>query len=234
MRREGFNLSAWGLRHGALVAFAMLLSLMLGALAYFQLGRAEDPNLTIKVMTIDVAWPGATTRDLEQQVVEKISRTLQEVPSFDYVQSYVRPGQATIFLVLHDSTRKAQIEESWYQARKRVGDIRHTLPEDIQGPFFNDDFGDTFGSIYAFHADGFDDVRMKQVLLAARERVLEVPDVSKVLVLGVQEPRFFVEFSHARLAQLGIAPMQLLDSLRRQNTVEPGSSREHGHVSISV
>ena len=107
MRREGFNLSAWGLRHGALVAFAMLLSLMLGALAYFQLGRAEDPNLTIKVMTIDVAWPGATTRDLEQQVVEKISRTLQEVPSFDYVQSYVRPGQATIFLVLHDSTRKA-------------------------------------------------------------------------------------------------------------------------------
>ena len=125
MRREGFNLSAWGLCHGALVAFAMLLSLMLGALAYFQLGRAEDPNLTIKVMTIDVAWPGATTRDLEQQVVEKISRTLQEVPSFDYVQSYVRPGQATIFLVLHDSTRKAQIEESWYQARKRVGDIRH-------------------------------------------------------------------------------------------------------------
>ncbi len=234
MRREGFNLSAWGLRHGALVAFAMLLSLMLGALAYFQLGRAEDPNLTIKVMTIDVAWPGATTRDLEQQVVEKISRTLQEVPSFDYVQSYVRPGQATIFLVLHDSTRKAQIEESWYQARKRVGDIRHTLPEDIQGPFFNDDFGDTFGSIYAFHADGFDDVRMKQVLLAARERVLEVPDVSKVLVLGVQEPRFFVEFSHARLAQLGIAPMQLLDSLRRQNTVEPAGVVEGARARIHI
>lgn len=230
--RDAFNLSAWGLRHGTLVAFAMILSLALGALAYFKLGRAEDPSLAIKVMTIDVAWPGATTRDLEQQVVEKIQRSLQEVPNFDYVQSYIRPGQATVFLVLHDSTRRAQIEESWYQARKRVGDIRHTLPEGIQGPFFNDDFGDTFGSIYAFHADGFDDVRMKQVLLAARERILEVPDVSKVLVLGVQEPRFFVEFSHTRLAQLGIAPPQLLDSLRRQNVVEPAGVVEGARARI--
>lgn len=232
MREDTFNLSAWGLRHGTLVAFAMLLSLLLGALAYFQLGRAEDPNLTIKVMTIDVAWPGATTRDLEQQVVEKISRTLQEVPHFDYVNSYVRPGQATIFLVLKDSTRKIQIEESWYQARKRVSDIRHTLPEGIQGPFFNDDFGDTFGSIYAFHAEGFDDVRMKQVLLATRERMLEVADVSKVLVLGVQEPRFFIEFSHVRLAQLDIAPDELLDSLRRQNLVTPAGVVEGAKARI--
>lgn len=237
---ERFNLSAWGLRHGTLVVFAMILSLVLGTLAYFKLGRAEDPSLTIKVMTIEVAWPGATTRDLEQQVVEKIQRTLQEVPNYDYVQSYVRPGQATIFLVLKDWTRKAQIEESWYQARKRVGDMRHTLPDGIQGPLFNDDFGDTFGSIYAFHADGFDDVQMKQVLLAARERMLEVPDVSKVLVLGVQEPRFFIEFSHARLAQLGIAPQLLLDSLRRQNVVEPSGviegprARIHARVEGAV
>lgn len=230
--REGFNLSAWGLRHGTLVVFAMILSLLLGTLAYFNLGRAEDPSLTIKVMTIDVAWPGATTRDLEQQVVEKIQRTLQEVPNYDYVQSHVRPGQATVFLVLKDWTRKAQIEESWYQARKRVGDIRHTLPEGIQGPFFNDDFGDTFGSIYAFHADGFDDKQMKQVLLAARERMLEVPDVSKVLLLGVQEPQFHIEFSHARLAQLGIAPQQLLDSLRRQNVVAPAGVIEGGRARI--
>ncbi|EMK3529638.1 efflux RND transporter permease subunit [Pseudomonas aeruginosa] len=232
--REGFNLSAWGLRHGTLVVFAMILSLLLGALAYFQLGRAEDPSLTIKVMTIDVAWPGATTRDLEQQVVEKIQRTLQEVPNYDYVQSHVRPGQATIFLVLNDWTRKTQIDESWYQARKRVGDIRHTLPEGIQGPFFNDDFGDTFGSIYAFHADGFDDVQMKQVLLAARERMLEVPDVSKVLLLGLQEPRIHIEFSHARLAQLGIAPRQLLDALHRQNAVEPAGVVEGPHARIHV
>lgn len=238
--KQGFNLSAWGLRHSTLVVFAMILSLLLGTLAYFNLGRAEDPSLTIKVMTIDVAWPGAMTRDLEQQVVEKIQRTLQEVPNYDYVQSYVRPGQATIFLVLKDWTRKAQIDESWYQARKRVGDIRATLPEGVQGPFFNDDFGDTFGSIYAFRADGFDDIRMKQVLLAARERMLEVPDVSKVLLLGVQEPQIHVEFSHARLAQLGIAPQQLLDNLTRQNIVAPAGviegarSRIHARVDGTV
>jgi len=235
MNEEKFNLSAWGLSHGTLVAFAMLVSLILGTLAYFKLGRAEDPSLTIKVMTIDVGWPGATTREMEQQVVEKLQRTVQEVPHFDYVHSYVQPGKATLFLVLKDSTiRKADIEASWYQARKRVGDIRHTLPPEIEGPIFNDDFGDTFDSIYAFHADGFDDGQMKQVLLAARERLLQVPDVSKVMLLGVQEPRFYVEFSHVRLAQLGIAPAQILDSLRQQNSVAPAGVVEGNQARIAV
>jgi len=123
---ERFNLSAWGLRHGTLVAFAMLVSLILGTLAYFKLGRAEDPSLTIKVMTIDVGWPGATTREMEQQVVEKLQRTVQEVPHFDYVHSYVQPGKATIFLVLKDSTiRKADIEASWrYTPYPAAGDSR--------------------------------------------------------------------------------------------------------------
>ncbi|EKU38081.1 MULTISPECIES: efflux RND transporter permease subunit [Acinetobacter] len=229
---KGFNLSSWGLQHRTLIIFAMLLSLLLGTVAYFKLGRAEDPNLTIKVMTIDVNWPGATTRDLEQQVVEKIQRTLQEVPNYDYVQSYVRPGQATIFLVLKDWTRKSQIEESWYQARKRVNDIRQNLPSDIQGPFFNDDFGDTFGSIYAFHADGYDDVQMKQVLLSTRDHLLEVPDVSKVILLGVQEPRFYIEFNYAKLAQLNISPLDLVNELQKQNAVEPAGTFEGPHARI--
>ncbi|WP_431483688.1 efflux RND transporter permease subunit [Pseudomonas solani] len=234
-----FNLSAWSLRHGSLVVFCMLLSLIMGGVAYIQLGRAEDPSLTIKVMTIDVAWPGASTREIEQQVVERIQRTLQEVPNYDYSNGYVRPGQATIFLVLKDWTRKAQIEESWYQARKRIGDIRHTLPEGVQGPFFNDDFGDTFGSIYAFHADGFDDGEMKQVLLAARERLLELPDISKVLLLGLQDERFYIEFSHVRLAQLDITPQELFDALHRQNAVEPagtveGQSRIYARISGAI
>ncbi|WP_335973045.1 efflux RND transporter permease subunit [Acinetobacter calcoaceticus] len=229
---KGFNLSSWGLQHRTLIIFAMLLSLLLGTVAYFKLGRAEDPNLTIKVMTIDVNWPGATTRDLEQQVVEKIQRTLQEVPNYDYVQSYVRPGQATIFLVLKDWTRKSQIEESWYQARKRVNDIRQNLPKDIQGPFFNDDFGDTFGSIYAFHTDGFDDVQMKQVLLSTRDRLLQVPDVSKVILLGVQEPRFYIEFNYAKLAQLGISPLDLVNDLQKQNAVESSGTFEGPHARI--
>ncbi|MGQ7814993.1 efflux RND transporter permease subunit [Metapseudomonas furukawaii] len=230
----GFNLSAWSLRHGPLVTFGMLLSLILGVVAYMQLGRAEDPSLTIKVMTIDVAWPGASTREVEQHVVERIQRALQDVPNYDYSTSYLRPGQATVFLVLKDWTRKAQIEESWYQARKRIGDIRHTLPEGIQGPFFNDDFGDTFGSIYAFHADGFNDGQMKQVLLAARERLLELPDIAKVQLLGLQDERFYVEFSHARLAQLGMSPQNLLDALRRQNAVEPAGTFDGPHSRIFV
>ncbi|WP_265102727.1 efflux RND transporter permease subunit [Acinetobacter calcoaceticus] len=229
---KGFNLSSWGLQHRTLIIFAMLLSLLLGTVAYFKLGRAEDPNLTIKVMTIDVNWPGATTRDLEQQVVEKIQRTLQEVPNYDYVQSYVRPGQATIFLVLKDWTRKSQIEESWYQARKRVNDIRQNLPKDIQGPFFNDDFGDTFGSIYAFHTDGFNDVQMKQVLLSTRDRLLQVPDVSKVILLGIQEPRFYIEFNYAKLAQLGISPLDLVNDLQKQNAVESSGTFEGPHARI--
>ncbi|MEQ4616983.1 MAG: efflux RND transporter permease subunit [Corticimicrobacter sp.] len=216
-----FNLSAWGLRHAPLVLFGMILSVILGVLAYIDLGRSEDPEMTIMVMTLDVAWPGATTREMEQQVVEKLQRTLQEVPLYDNVRSYVRPGRATMFLTLQSWAKKDQIQESWYQARKRVGDMRHTLPEGVLGPYFNDDFGDTFGSIYVFHADGFDQAQMKQVLLSARERLLRVPDVSKVLMLGVQDQAYHVEFSPDRLARLGISPSQLLASLQQQNVVLP-------------
>lgn len=229
-----FNLSAWGLRHGALVLFAMLMSLVLGVQAYFQLGRSEDPEMTIMVMTLDVAWPGASTEEMQQQVVEKIQRTLQEVPYYDYVNSYVRPGRATLFLVLKDWAGKEAIHESWYQARKRVGDMLYTLPEGVIGPFFNDDFGDTFGSIYAFHADGFDDATMKQVLLAAREHVLALPDVSKATLLGVQDQRFYLEFSHARLAQLGLSPDQVLASLAQRNIVMPAGTVEGPRARIAA
>ncbi|MCB5362415.1 efflux RND transporter permease subunit [Pusillimonas sp. CC-YST705] len=229
-----FNLSAWGLRHAQLVVFGMILSVVLGVLAYFDLGRSEDPEMTIMVMVVDVAWPGATTTEMQQQVVEKIQRTLQEVPLYDYTRSYVRPGRATMFLTLKDWAKKDQIQESWYQARKRVGDIRHTLPEGVIGPFFNDDFGDTFGSIYVFHADGFDHAQMKQVLLSARERLLQVPDVSKVQLLGVQEQKFYVEFSPAQLAQLGLSPTQLLSSLQQQNIVMPAGIIEGPRSRIAM
>ncbi len=229
-----FNLSAWGLRHAQLLVFAMILSVVMGVLAYRDLGRSEDPEMTIMVMVADVAWPGATTDDMQQQVVEKIQRTLREVPLYDNVRSYVRPGRATMFLTLKDWAKKDQIQESWYQARKRVGDMRHTLPEGVLGPFFNDDFGDTFGSIYVFHADGFDQARMKQVLLSARERLLRVPDVSKVQLLGVQEQKFYVEFSPAQLAPLGISPSQLLASLQQQNVVMPAGAIEGPRSRIAM
>lgn len=229
-----FNLSAWGLRHAQLVVFGMILSVVMGVLAYRDLGRSEDPEMTIMVMVLDVAWPGATTTEMQEQVVEKIQRTLQEVPLYDNVRSYVRPGRATLFLTLQNWAKKDQIQESWYQTRKRVGDMRHTLPEGVLGPFFNDDFGDTFGSIYVFHADGFDQAEMKQVLLAAREHLLHVPDVSKVQLLGVQDQKFYVEFSPAQLAQLGIAPSQLLASLQQQNIVMPAGAIEGPRSRIAM
>lgn len=229
-----FNLSAWGLRHAQLLIFGMVLSVIMGVLAYRDLGRSEDPEMTIMVMVLDVAWPGATTTEMQQQVVEKIQRTLQEVPLYDNVRSYIRPGRATMFLTLQNWAKKDQIQESWYQARKRVGDMRHTLPSGVVGPFFNDDFGDTFGSIYVFHADGFSPAQMKQVLLSARERLLRVADVSKVQLLGVQDEKFYIEFSPAQLAQLGIAPTQLLASLQQQNAVSPAGVIEGPRSRIAI
>ncbi|TFI58270.1 efflux RND transporter permease subunit [Sphingomonas parva] len=223
---SGFNLSEWALRHRALVIFAMVVSVFAGLSAYFALGRAEDPSFTVKTMVIRVAWPGASAREMETQVTDEIERALQEAPNFDYVSSYSRPGEATLFVWLRDDTPPAEVPDSWYQVRKRVGDIRPLLPSGIVGPYFNDDFGDTFGSIYAFRSDGFDDSEMKRVLLSARQRLLRLPDVSKVELWGVQEQRFFVEFETARLAELGLAPQAILDSLARQNAVTPSGTIE--------
>ena len=223
---SGFNLSQWALRHPALIVFAMIVSLVLGVGAYERLGRAEDPTFTIKTMVVAVTWPGADARQMEQQVVDEIERVVQEVPHFDYVTSYSKPGEATLFIWLKDNTPPSAVGESWYQVRKRVGDARGRLPAGVQGPFFNDDFGDTFGSIYAFHSDGFDDGQMKQVLLAARQRLLRVADVAKIDLWGVQDEKIYVEFSPARLAEFGLAPQDIFSALQSQNIVTPAGRLE--------
>ncbi len=216
------------------MVFGMLLSLLLGAMAYLQLGRAEDPSLTIKVMTIEVRWPGATVPELERLVVEKIQQTLQEVPHHDYVNSHVRPGAATLYLVLTDATRQAEVAKSWYQARKRLADLQPLLPAGVEGPLVNDDFGDTFGSIYAVHADGYDDVQIKQVLLSLRAQVVKLPDVSKTLLLGLQDPRFYVRFSQDRLAQLGVSQASLWAAVAAQNKLLPAGVVEGPQARIQT
>jgi multidrug efflux pump len=214
-----FNLSEWALRHRALVVF-MIAAILTGGLAsYFNLGRSEDPTYTVKTMIISVALPGASAREMESQVTDPIERVLQEAPNFDYVTSYSRPGEATLFATLRDDTLPADVPDSWYQMRKRVGDLAPRLPSGTRGPFFNDDFGDTFGSVYAFRADGFSDAEMKQVLLAVRQRLLRLPDVAKVELSGVQAERFYVEFSHARLATLGLSTAQIFDAIQSQNAL---------------
>lgn len=212
-----FNLSAWALRHRSLIGFLMVLLLLAGALSYNQLGRAEDPDFTFKVMIIRTNWPGATAREVEQQVTDKIEKKLQETPYLDNVRSYSKAAESTIFVTLRDSTPPKAVSGVWYEVRKKVGDIRQTLPAGVQGPYFNDEFGDTFGTIYAFTADGFTHRELKDYVEDVREELLRIRDVGKADLLGVQPERIFIEFSNKKLANLGISPQQVIDVIQAQN-----------------
>ncbi len=223
---SSFNVSAWGLNHRSLVVFFMIVLSVAGAFAYANLGRAEDPSFAIKAMVVTVSWPGASARDVEEHVTDTIERTLQEVPYFDYASSYSKPGEAVITINLKDETPPKAVPECWYQVRKRLGDARGNLPAGVVGPFFNDDFGDTFGNVYAFHSDGFSAREMKDVLLAVRQRLLRIHDVAKVEMVGVQDEVIYVEFSHARLAKLGIPESTIFQGLATENTMHDAGAIE--------
>ncbi|WP_119418787.1 efflux RND transporter permease subunit [Desertibaculum subflavum] len=214
-----FNLSRWALEHRTLVLFFMLLLGAAGTWSYLKLGRAEDPPFTIKVMVISTQWPGATAREVELQVTDKIEKKLQEVPYYDYVQSYSRPGESVVKIVLQDTTPPKSVPDSWYQVRKKIGDIRGTLPQGVIGPFFNDEFGDVYGTIYAFHGDGFSPAELKQIVEDVRQRLLSVKHVGKVDLIGAQKEKVWVEFSHKKLAAMGLTAQQVFDVLQRQNAM---------------
>ncbi|MFN4164032.1 MAG: efflux RND transporter permease subunit [Ferrovibrio sp.] len=214
---DRFNLSAWALRHPSLIGFLIVLLLAAGALSYVQLGRAEDPDFTFKVMIVRTNWPGATAREVEQQVTDKIEKKLQETPYLDNVRSYSKPAESTVYVMLRDDTPPKLVSDIWYQVRKKVGDMRHTLPQGVQGPFFNDEFGDTFGTIYAFTADGFTHRELKDYVEDVREELLRIRDVGKADLLGVQPERIYIEFSNKKLANLGINPQQIISVIQQQN-----------------
>ncbi|MDX2144364.1 MAG: efflux RND transporter permease subunit [Rhodospirillaceae bacterium] len=215
------NLSALALRHRALVLFAMIALILAGARAFTTLGRAEDPSFLVRAMVISAEWPGATAREVQEQVTDEIEKTLQEVPWFDHVTSISRPGAAIITLNLREDAPKAAVKDGWYQVRKRVTDMKHRLPEGVRGPAFNDDFGDTFGTIFAFSADGFTPAELKQYVETARQRLLGIRDVAKVNLVGAQDERIYVEFSHQRIATLGMSTNSLISTLRKQTAVVP-------------
>ncbi|MFC3676449.1 efflux RND transporter permease subunit [Ferrovibrio xuzhouensis] len=214
---DRFNLSAWALRHQSLIGFLMVILLAAGALSYMKLGRAEDPDFTFKIMIVRANWPGATAREVEQQVTDKIEKKLQETPFLNYVMSYSKPAESTVYVVLRDDTPPKQVPDIWYQVRKKVSDIRQTLPQGTQGPFFNDEFGDTFGTIYAFTADGFTHRELKDYVEDVREEVLRIKNVGKADLLGVQPEKIFIEFSNKKLANLGVTPQQIIDVIQAQN-----------------
>ena len=217
---ERFNLSKWALDHGALTRYLMLVLMVLGLAAYFQLGQDEDPPFTFRIMVVRAVWPGATAQQMAEQVTDKIERTLQEVPYADKIRSYSKPGETTILFQLKDSSKASDVANLWYLVRKKVGDMRQTLPAGVQGPFFNDEFGDVYGVIYALEADGFSLAESKAFADDVRQQLLRVPDVNKVELFGVQDEKLFIEISQRRLAQLGLDMNQVLAQLGQQNAVE--------------
>ena len=214
-----FNLSEWALHNRSLVRFLIVVCAIFGAIAYTKLGQSEDPPFTFKVMVVRTQWPGATAREVEQQLTDRIERKLQEVPNVDWVRSYSKPGESMVFFGVRDTVPAAAVPDTWYQVRKKVGDARGSLPSGIQGPFFNDEFGDTYTNIYAIVGDGFAYRELKSIGDKVRAELLRVPAVAKVDFIGEQEEKVFVELSNAKLATLGIGPEQIFSTLAAQNAV---------------
>jgi multidrug efflux pump subunit AcrB len=220
---KSFNLSAWALRHRTPVTFFMLMIMVAGIADYFKLGRSEDPDFTVKTMVVAAEWPGATVQDTLEQITDRLERKPQETPSLDYVKSYTSAGRATIVVNLKDSTLPRDVPDIWYQVRKKVRDIAGTLPQGIVGSMFNDEFGDTYGIVYGFTANGFTERELLDYVHGIRKQPLDLPDISKMDILGAQDERVYVEFSHEKLSGLGLDRSALIAALKSQNAVTPGA-----------
>jgi multidrug efflux pump subunit AcrB len=229
-----FNISRWALERPALTRYLLIVLLLLGGTAYFQLGQDEDPPFTFRVMVVQAFWPGATAQQMAEQVADKIEKTLQEVPYADVIRTQTRPGEMVTLLQIKDSSPAHEVPNVWYQARKKIGDMRNTLPQGVIGPVFNDDFGDVFGTIYALSADGFSRDETRAFAERVRQALLRVPDVSKVQLFGVQPEKVFVEISQKRLAQLGLDLNQVIGQIGAQNAVEGAGVMNAGLENLQV
>jgi multidrug efflux pump subunit AcrB len=228
------NLSEWALRHRTLVVYAMVVLALLGALSYLRIGRNEDPAFTIKTMVVEARWPGATLDETLQQVTDRLERIIQEVPDLDFLRSFTRPGAATIFVNLREDTPANRVRDLWYEVRKKVADGRHELPQGVIGPGFNDDFGETFGIVYAFTADGFTRRELRDHVEDVRSRLLQVPDVESIDLVGTQDERIFVDFSPELLSSLGLHPGRLISALASRNAVRPAGAIETASDRMAV
>jgi len=222
--RRRFNLSEWALNHQPLTRYLMVVLMLLGFAAYFQLGQDEDPPFTFRAMVVRAYWPGATAQQVADQVTDKIEKTLQEVPYADIVRSYSKPGETLIIFQIADSSPASSVQGTWYTVRKKISDMTGTLPQGVVGPFFNDEFGDVYGVIYALQGEGYTPVELKRFADQARQKLLDVKDVAKVELFGVQDEKLFVEISHKRLAVLGLDMNAVLAQLGQQNAVAPAGT----------
>lgn len=227
--KQGFNLSAWALKQQQLMAFLMLLIMAAGIISYEQLSRNEDPAFTIKTAVVSAQWPGANLSDTVNLVTDTLEKKLQEIPWLDYVQSETHAGRCVIFINLRDNTPPDEVADIWYQVRKKMQDVAPSLPQGVQGPAVNDEFEDTFGTIYGFTADGFTMRELRDRVDSIRRDLMSLPDVGKIQLLGEQEEQLVAAFSPRRLSAMGLDLQQVADALRAQNVVEPaGTARTAG------
>ncbi|WP_147082201.1 efflux RND transporter permease subunit [Methylobacterium haplocladii] len=231
---NSFNLSDWALRHRSLVWFLMLVCLAAGVMSYSRLGREEDPPFAIKTMVVQAKWPGATIKDTLDQVTDRIEKELQQINALDYVRSYTTPGQATVFVQFKDTTRKEEIQPAFYQVRKRLGDIKYTFPEGVEGPSFNDEFGDVYGNVYAFTGDGLTHRQLRDYVEGVRTEILKVPDIGKTLLMGTQGETVYLDFSTRKLAGFGIDIQALIKALQSQNAVAASGVVQAGPERVSL
>jgi len=230
----GFNLSDWALKHQTLVLYLMLVLTIAGLVAYTKLGQSEDPPFTFKLMLVRSTWPGASAQEVEQQVTDKLEKKIQEVPHLDYSNSFSRPGESIIFIVVKDDTLSKDVPEVWYQVRKKIDDIRHTLPHDLESLTFNDEFSDVYGSMYALTGDGFNYAALKKQAELIRTELLKVKDVAKVDFFGEQKQRIFIELSNAKLVTIGINTTALITILQAQNAVVRGGTFDSAAERIRI
>ena len=231
---KSFNLSDWALGHRSLVWYFMIAFMAAGLFSYLHLGRQEDPDFTIKTMVIQAQWPGASAEEITRQVTERIEKKLEELESLDYTKSVTVAGQTTVFVYLRDSTKASDVTPTWVRVRNMVADIKGDFPKGVIGPFFNDRFGDVFGNIYAFTSDGLSQRQLRDRVEDIRGKILTVPDVGKVDILGAQDEVIYLEFSTRKIAALGLDTRSIIASLQGQNAVAPSGVFEAGPERISV
>ena len=231
---KSFNLSDWALGHRSLVWYFMLAFMAAGLVSYLQLGREEDPAFTIKTMVIQAQWPGASAKEITRQVTDRIEKKLEELESLDYTKSVTVAGQTTVFLYLRDSTKASDVAPTWDRVRNMIADIKRDFPQGVLGPGFNDRFGDVFGNIYAFTSDGLSQRQLRDRVEDIRAKVLTVPNVGKVDILGAQEEVIYLEFSTRKIAALGLDTRSIITSLQAQNAITPSGVFEAGPERISV
>ncbi|CAN7213039.1 efflux RND transporter permease subunit [Mesorhizobium caraganae] len=231
---KGFNLSDWALNHRSLVWYFMLVFVVAGIFAYLNLGREEDPNFTIKTMIVQANWPGASVNETVRQVTDRIEKKLEELDSLDFTRSVTTAGKTVIFVNLKDTTKARDVVSNWTQVRNMVNDIAPQFPQGVQGPFFNDRFGDVFGNIYAFTSDGLTPRQLRDYVEDVRTQILTVPNAGKVDLVGAQDEAIYLEFSTRQIAALGLNQQAIVASLQAQNAITPSGVVESGPERVSV